>query len=153
MAELDERKLFEHKIVEAGDRIVAAVDGLSEAQLHTRPGGLAQTSSLAVLATHTFGSVEEIVVEVVGGQPVNRDRDAEFADPLADAGAIRARWEALRPRIHEVLAGLDPATLGGERHHHRRGHVGVREVLLHCCTHATEHAGQAELTRDLVRAG
>ena len=151
MAELDERKLFENKILSACDRVVAATDGLSAEQISARPGGVEQTNSLAVLATHTIGSVEEIVLEVIGNEQIGRDRDAEFTSPLADAEAVRSRWAALRPRVQQTIATLDPAELGADRDHHRRGHVGVREMLLHASTHATEHAGQAELTRDMVR--
>jgi predicted exporter len=108
--------------------------------------------SLAVLAVHTIANVEENILEIIGGQPVGRDRDSEFRTSEASAGQIQARWEALRPQILEVLQTMTPEMLDKEYEHARRGVITGRKVLLVAATHASEHAGHAELTRDWLKS-
>jgi len=49
------------------------------------------------------------------------------------------------------MNGFDPGRLGDERDT-PSGKRTVRDMLVHAVAHASEHAGQAELTRDLYRA-
>ena len=136
------------------ERLVTSLDGLSEEDLNWRPAA-AETNSLQVLAVHTLGNVEESVLEILCGQPVGRDRDAEFAaEAAAGPGGhpVRERWLALQRRAQACLADLPAGALDGEYTHPRRGTISGRDVLLIAATHAAEHAGQAELTRDLLRA-
>lgn len=133
------------------ERLVASLDGLSEEDLNWRPTA-AETNSLHVLAVHTLGNVEENVLEILCGQPVGRDRDAEFAAQSTAAGPVRERWLTLQGRAQGCLADLPSTALDREYTHPRRGTISGRDVLLIAATHAAEHAGQAELTRDLLRA-
>ncbi len=133
------------------ERTLRSLDGLDAAALDWRPAD--GTSSLAVLATHVIGNVEQNVIEYLCGQPVGRDRDAEFRAQGASSQAVRARWELLRARMGAALADLPASELDREREHPNRGKRSGREVLLVAARHAAEHAGQAELTCDLMKAG
>jgi hypothetical protein len=58
----------------------------------------------------------------------------------------------LRPRLAEALANLPPGALDASYSHPRRGTVTGRDILIIVARHSAEHLGQAELTRDLLRA-
>src|SRR5690349_13403642 len=90
--------LFWRYIASSLDRLVAIVDGMSAEELDWRP--LASgANSLYALAMHTLGNAEENLLETLGGQPVGRDRGAEFAAQGGSAATVVARWQALRPRL------------------------------------------------------
>ena len=97
-----------------------------------------------------------------------RDRDAEFLTP-GEPGEMRAQAEGAKARIAAAFDALDPTRLGDERESppshsapHQRvvaaawtGNAGARtarELLLQQISHTAEHAGHAELTRDLAKA-
>lgn len=133
------------------NRFAAVANEAPDAELHWKPPA-EETNSIAVLLVHTLGNVEENVLEILGGQPVQRDRDGEFADRDLTGGELAGQWQALRPRLQHVLASLPVRELERVRQHPRRGPLTGREVLLVAITHANEHLGQAELTRDFARA-
>lgn len=133
------------------DRLLACLDGLDATASRWRPPA-PEANSLHTLALHTLGNAEENVLEVLAGQQVGRDRDAEFADDATTPDSIRARWADLRPRLEAALAALPDADLAHVQTHPRRAGLTGLEVLITTTRHAAEHAGQAELTRDLLRA-
>jgi hypothetical protein len=151
MAEHDERVMWAEKITGTVDRLLATLDGLTEAELNWRPSA-SETNSLFVLAVHTMANVEENVIEIIGGEPVGRNREEEFVAAGGSSAEIQQRWAGIRERVTSALANLPQSALDEERTHFRRGTVTVREVLLVAATHASEHAGQAELTRDLLKS-
>jgi hypothetical protein len=138
-------------LAETIDRFVAVAVNVPAEALHWAPPA-PDTNSIAVLLVHTLGNIEENVFEIVGGEPVNRDRDAEFVERDLTGAQIAARWDALKPRLVETLAALPLSELDRERHHARRGTISGRDTLLVAIRHAGEHLGQSELTRDLWRA-
>jgi hypothetical protein len=83
---------------------------------------------------------------------VGRDREAEFAVQGSSSEVLAARWQVLRERLARVLAGLPAGALDAEYQHPRRGALTGRAILIVVARHAAEHLGQAELTRDLLRA-
>jgi len=132
-------------------RIVTALDGLSNDEINWRPAA-PEANTLSVLAIHTMGNVEENVLETLCGQPVNRQREQEFRDSGASASAIQERWHELRQQISSALAKLQSSDLARSYKHPRREQESGWEVLILVSRHAGEHAGHAELTRDLLRA-
>ena len=145
-----EARLFWRYIASSLDRLVEIGATLDEAALNWRPPA-PDTNSLHVLARHTLGNAEESILETLCGRPVGRDREGEFAARGATV-AVPAHWRALRPRLQAALAALPTSELDRGREHPRRGKITGREVLLVVARHAAEHLGQAELTRDLLRA-
>ncbi len=144
-----EVEAFRGRIKRELDRIVKALDGLDEEAVNWKPNA-PSANSLLVLATHTLGAAEDHVVRQVAGKTITRSRDAEFA-AKGSAEGLRARAEEVKRRIDDALNGFDPARLGDERDT-PSGKRTARDMLVHAVAHASEHAGQAELTRDLYRA-
>lgn len=145
-----EVELFITRIRRECDRILTALDGFDAEALNWKP--VAGANSLAVLATHMPANLDEVLLGTVIGRPGVRDRDAEFAAVARDLPSLVKGWLTVRA---EVLLEFEPrpASLLDEiREHPRRGSITVREILLVAARHAAEHAGQAELTRQLVLA-
>lgn len=146
-----EVELFITRSLRECDRILAALEGLSCEQANWRP--VEGANSIAVLATHMPANIREVLLGVVMGQPVVRDREAEFESGDRDPEALQSSWVALRTEVIAAFEPLPSAALDDLREHPRRGAIPVREILLVVARHAAEHAGQAELTRQLVLAG
>ena len=142
--------LYWHKITETVDELVACLEGLDGDSLNWSP--LDDANSLYVLATHTMGNVRHNLLNVLCGLPLTRDRDAEFVARGASAAEIEGRWNDLKARVSEAIEKLPPNDLDRERDDPQRGIITGRELLLFVARHAAEHYGQAQLTRDLVRA-
>lgn len=130
------------------DRLVALALEIEVDGFHWRPPA-PETNSVATLAFHTLGNAEENILETLCGQPVDRNRDSEFATADRDQDILRQRWDALRPRLNRALSEISDEQLGEARNHPRRGAISGREVLIVVARHSAEHLGQAELTRDL----
>jgi len=135
--------------------IYAALQRVNDEQLNQRPDVRGANSGY-VIATHVLGNVRAWVLGIACGQPLSRDRPAEFAssgtyDALAKAAS------ALLDEINEALAALDPSTLNdrfvpsqelwGEG---EPNEISRREALAHVLEHASMHLGQIHVTRDLL---
>jgi hypothetical protein len=130
------------------DRVIGATDGLSAAQLAWTPAAKS-ANSLLVLVAHTVGAAERHILVNIAGRKPSGTRDEEFA-AKADIAGIRARWDTVRIGIVDVLDNLPPGRLDDDL----PGPVSTRSVqamIVHAIAHAAEHAGQAELTRDLLK--
>lgn len=145
----DESTMFADSIVDKLERIVSCVDGKSTDEINMRPP-IPEANSLLVLAVHTMANVEEATFHALLGQDVNRDRDAEFAATGNSAEQVRKQWDALKARVHPAIAGLSSDQLSQTYEHPRRGPMSGRELLLFTATHASEHVGHAEMTRDWI---
>ena len=146
-----EINLLGHKLFEQVDRIFACVDGASDDELNWRPTS-ENTNTLAVLATHIMGNLQQNIFVVLLGGEDHRDRDAEFQVEGASAAILMQQWTDLRSRIEGALNTMPGDILDREYDHPRRGRSSGRELLLNAALHAAEHAGHAELTRDLIKA-
>lgn len=111
-----------------------------------------ETNSISVLLIHTMGNIEENILEIVAGELVNRVRAAEFVANDVTGADLAERWLALSGRLEPALAAIGDDQLESMRSHPRRGEITARTVLLQATTHAGEHLGQVELTRDLALA-
>lgn len=133
------------------DSFIELAQAIEPEALHWKPPA-PEANSIAVLITHTFGNVRENVFEILGGEPVNRQREEEFIDRPVTAETLTADWHALKPRLKRALSTVPASEMGRVRNHPRRGDIIGREVLIVATRHAAEHLGQAELTRDLWAA-
>jgi hypothetical protein len=136
------------RLIEEVERVLGAADGLDAQELSWTPSAKG-ANSLLVLASHTVGAAERHVVRTVGGREVSGTRDEEFMVSGALA-PIRLRWDAVRRRLVETLDNLPPGRLDDELPPPSRIRT-VHALLVHAIAHAAEHAGQAELTRDLIK--
>lgn len=136
------------RLLEEVERVLSAAEGLNATELSWTPSTNG-TNSLLVLAAHTVGAAERHVVRTVGGGVATGTRDEEFV-VRGDMAPIRARWDAVRRRIVETIDDLPPGRLDDAVPKPSR--IGtIHGVLVHAIAHAAEHAGQAELTRDLIK--
>ena len=142
--------IYWRRISDTVDELVACLDGLDGDSLNWSP--LDDANSLYVLATHTMGNVRHNFLNVLCGLPITRDRDAEFVARGASAAEIEARWDELKAQVAEAIEELPDAELDRNKDHPHRGVITGRDVLVVVAGHAAEHYGQAQLTRDLVRA-
>ena len=134
------------RLFEELDRVVKALDGLDEAAVNWKPPS-PSANTLLVLATHTLGAALDHVVHRLCGEDVARSRPAEFA-ATGSAAHIHRRTDALKGRVTDALARMDPAVLE-VMHDTPAGKLAGGHWLVHAVAHAAEHAGQMELTRDL----
>jgi hypothetical protein len=136
------------RLVREVERVIGASDGLSAEQLAWTPAAKS-ANSLIVLAAHAVGAAERHVLVHIAGRTPGGTRDEEFA-AKADIAGVRARWEVVKRGIVDVLDNLPPGRLDDDL-------VGpastssVQAMIVHAIAHASEHAGQAELTRDLLK--
>ncbi len=133
------------------ERLSDVAADVSVQELHWDPPA-PETNSIAVLLVHTMANIEENVLAVVAGEPMNRDRDAEFVENDLTGAELVERLAALTGRLETFLAGLEDDRLDVVLNHPRRGEISARSILLQATTHGREHLGQVELTRDLARA-
>ena len=136
------------RLMKEVERVISATDGLSPEQLAWKPAAK-DANSLIVLVAHTVGAAERHILVNIAGRTPGRTRDEEFAD-AGDIAGIRKRWSEVKRGIVEVLDNLPPGRLDEDL----PGPVSTRSVqamIVHSIAHASEHAGQAELTRDLVQ--
>ena len=138
------------------DHLVELTRGLDAERLNWRPtagpNASEATNSLYVLATHALGATEESLLFMLGGEPGERARAAEFAAAGQTAEALEERWASLRERIPAALAKLNASALDGSYEHSRAGTRGGRQVLHGTALHVAVHLGHAQLTRDLLPA-
>ncbi len=149
-ASTQETMLFWRYITSSIDQLIATLDGLNVQEINWAP--IPNANSLYVLATHTLGTTAENLLEVLCGQPVHRQRDAEFAAQGNSAESLQARWQSQRTQIQANLEQLTDTELRRTREHPRRGKITGRDVLIVVARHCAEHLGQAFLTRDLILA-
>ena len=110
------------------------------------------TNSLAVLAAHIAGAEHFWITQVVGGRPVTRDRDAEFAAQATNATELRRRLDETGSTTREVLSALREMDLDGTREVKGRT-VSVRWCILHVIDHTALHLGHMQLTYQLWMSG
>jgi uncharacterized damage-inducible protein DinB len=137
-------------------RVSDCLEGLSETQLNWRLP-VAGANSLYAIAAHTLGNARGWVLGIACGQPVERDRPAEFRASGHDAAKLVADAKRLSQEIAAALAALSPSDLDrrlvplpmywGEGEPYE---ISIREALLHVVEHASLHLGQLQLTRDLA---
>ncbi len=129
--------------------VLASVEDLSEDEINRRPQGLDLT--IGIMVRHLAGSERFWITERVGGTPVHRDRDAEFAyDRVAKAGLVAA-MQAAGEETRRVLARVTPETLREEFEWHNARRT--REwAVVHVVEHYAYHHGQIRTYRKLVKA-
>lgn len=134
---------------ELRDQIKSLLEGLPEEALDWRPiegeGELA-TNSLGVIVTHLAGSGMYLIKEIIGGQPVHRDREAEFASRHVNASTLKARLDGAVKIVEGVLSPLKEGQMEEDRKYRDRT-AKVRWIILHVIEHTAQHLGHMQLTR------
>jgi uncharacterized damage-inducible protein DinB len=122
-------------------------DGLSDDQLNWTPPAK-DTNSIGNLISHILGVELFWVVNRLGGQPVNRDRAAEFSHHMTRAGLLQRRAE-VETQVRETLDKLQAADLDRVIVTQTR-EAPAGKFLLYILSHVSGHMGQVMLTRKLL---
>lgn len=136
------------------DLLVRELEGLrreiaffpdDESIWHTVPG---ISNSAANLALHVAGNLQHFVGRVLGGTSYVRNRELEFGRTSGTKDDVIRELQAAATVVRITLARLGADRLASEFPEH---HAGLRfqtdRFLLHLCTHAAFHLGQAGIVR------
>ena len=112
-----------------------------------------EANSAAVLVTHMYGSEAQAIHEFIGGSPVGRNRDSEFAEPLSTVQELVDLIDRVGARTREVLSTETVQSLGRQlRTRDPAVMTTARSSLIGVLMHQAEHVGHMQLTEQLRRA-
>ena len=133
-------------------RARAAVERLGDDGVKWSPG-VPETNSAAQLLAHMFGAESGTIHEYIGGTPVNRNRDAEFASPPGTAKDLLALIDRVDAGSKRVLENQTAQTMSKQVPTRQAGVTrSARDSIIGVLTHQSEHMGHIELTEQLWRA-
>ena len=133
-------RVSRHQLQVRLQRVETCLGRLSDEQVWSRRHEV--ENAVGNLVLHLCGNISQWIVGGVGGAPVSRDRDAEFArrEPLPVDDLVR-RLRAVVREADAVLAGLTPDDLVEPRR--IQGYeVTVLHAIYHVVEHFAEHTGQ-----------
>ncbi len=107
-------------------------------------------NTVTVLVVHSMGALRYWVVQMLGGENVERDREAEFDAHDCSKSDLHDLLNETRAQVHAVLDRLSMADLDGEQYSplHKDYFTG-RFALAHALEHTALHVGHLEITREL----
>ena len=138
----------------AVDQMADIVTGLGDDLANRRPALPGANSPYAILR-HCLGVMEFWGGQVVAGRVVQRDRAAEFRASGPVAGLVAATKDAknaFRADVATADAAAPPRAQPGADADELEGR-SQGSALLHVLEEVTQHLGQMELTRDVLREG
>ncbi len=151
-------RAYEYQLRNVVNDLLATLDGIPDDQFNdwkqaaAREGGHAM-NTFAALAIHAVSAGEFMTLHAVGGQPSQRDREAEF-EATGSPAEIVTRYERWLDGVHELMAGFTDADLDrpsfSERYTERNWRAA--ETLLHALDHTALHAGHLQVQRQLWEA-
>jgi len=126
--------------------IIDSLQGLPLGALEWSP--TADMNSIDVLVVHSIGAQRFLIGEVVAGEPLTRDRDAEFKVRGLDAEALTMRLNQSFEYIRSVLDRLTVEELATPRDFRGR-ETSVGWILDHALKHTATHMGHIQLMRQV----
>lgn len=145
-----------HALIQAGDELAAAADGLSTDALWATPGGAA---SVGYHLRHITGSIDRLLTYARGAPLDHRQLETLAAEsrpgtPPAESAALVSEARAAIGRALAVLGDTSVATLLEARTVGRKAlPTTVLGLLFHVGEHTQRHAAQIITTAKVVRAG
>ena len=127
-----------------------AIKGMGDEAANWRP--LPQdTNSVYAILTHIIGVDDFWVRQVITGETLQRDREAEFA-ASGNLAELVDRWERAWVRTESILGNLTRARLLEIRTIPRRpgfANITLQWIVLHLISHYATHLGHIQLTTQL----
>lgn len=140
-------KDYMERLQKLHEEIAKTIQDLPQAALDWVPPG-PEMNSLCALAVHVAGAERYWIGDVIGRDPSNRDRPAEFRAQGLDAAALQVHLSQALEHSRAVLESLTLADLEAERIVPRDGRtVSVAWALAQALGHTAEHLGQMQITR------
>jgi uncharacterized damage-inducible protein DinB len=123
--------------------------GLSDEAANWRPLSKDANSLYAILS-HLVGSQNFWFRQVIAGETIKRDREAEFR-ASGKLQVVVSTWEKSSSEMERILSTLSPAQLDENRASPFRPEqpVSVRWCILHVLSHNATHLGHIQLTRQM----
>lgn len=119
------------------------------ANWHPLPAG---TNSIYAILTHVMGADRFWIHQVMGGQEIQRDREAEFR-ASGNLNELLTRWNKHWSEITSILEELNHSHLLEVRpvpfRPQQKEPVTVQWIILHLISHYATHLGHIQLTRQL----
>jgi hypothetical protein len=134
--------------------MLAIAESLGDGRVNVVPD-LPGANSAYQLVFHSCGMLEWWTRESILGQPVGRDRAAEFA-ATGTIASLQARVAEVIEQLAEDLPQIDlDAPLQGPYADYGGTPIAAsaRGALLHVLEELAQHHGHLEITRDVVMAG
>lgn len=131
---------------ELHDDIKVSLDGLSPEALDWSPKE--GVNSIGSLIVHLNGAYRFLFGQVISGQNITRDRDAEFRAKRLTTDELVKRMDDGLAYVSGMLEGLTSADL--ERTcKFRKGEATVEWVVIHAVKHTASHLGHIQVMRDM----
>jgi len=149
---MGQARAFATYLDELREAVLKVAEPLDEETLNRRPPGL--TNTPGILLRHLVGSERYWIHRTVGGDPVKRDRDAEFAPQLpVRKSEVLAELSRVGARTREILEHLPDEALE-ERVEVQRGErtetVTKLYAILQTIAHYSYHLGQLRVHAKLL---
>lgn len=139
------------------DDIFAQLDGIPEDDLnHWLPrDGMRDVNTFYVIATHTVGASEFLILEAAGGRSIHRDRTTEFR-ATGTLRELRARYDRWLEGCADVLGSISEEALASAFERPADPEHGLpafsrtrAECIVHAVDHMGVHLGHIQLQRQL----
>ena len=148
-------RAFEFQLRTAVTDLFATLEGIPDEDFNTwkpaiaREGGH-EMNTFAAIAIHVVSAGEFMTLHAVGGQPSQRNREAEF-EATGSLPEITARYDRWLDGVHALMADFTDADLDRESHSERYTERGWKaaEILLHALDHTTLHVGHLQVQRQM----
>jgi len=107
-------------------------------------------NSMTVLIVHITGALQYWVGEMLGGEPAQRNRSAEFQAENLSKEELHDKLESTSAQIKRVLENLTMADLD-EKYYSTiyKDYFKGAFALAHALEHTALHVGHMEITREL----
>jgi len=135
-----------NNLQELHNDVVKALEGLPAEALDWSPK--AGVNPITALVVHMTGAERFLFGEIIGGQSLNRNRDAEFLTKNMTLETLMQRLADNRPYIAGVLEPLTLVDLEGKRILRSR-EVTVGWVIGHALKHTATHLGHIQVMKDM----
>ena len=135
-----------NNLQELHNDVVKALEGLPAEALDWSPK--TGVNSITALVVHMTGAERFLFGEIIGGQSLNRNRDAEFLTKNMTLETLMQRLADNRPYIAGVLEPLTLVDLEGKRILRSR-EVTVGWVIGHALKHTATHLGHIQVMSDM----
>ena len=152
---LSELENYLQRIEDHHKQIIDLVDGLPRDGLNFFPvmlPDLQVSNSIAVLTAHVVGAEHRWIGEVIGGLPVTRERDKEFAIRVKNASPLIDLLNSTLAETRSIFSRLTENDLDKEYEVEEKLVPG-RWAILHVVDHTSLHLGHMQLTYQLWAKG
>lgn len=128
------------KLTTLSERITACIVTLTQDQIWAR--GAENQNAAGNLVLHVNGNISQWIVSGIGGEPYQRQRDAEFsARGGLTSGELASQLQETVNRAVQVIRSLPPARLT-ERVTIQGFDIAVLEAIFHAVEHFSGHTSQ-----------